>query len=267
MPPDPRASTVVISGGGTGIGAASAERFAADGANVAILGRRKKKLTEVADRTGAMAISADMTNPDEVSAALEEIIDRFGSLDTVVANAGGHGLSPAGSTADEKWAASLLSNVTTAFVLVRAALPHLMRSAGSIVVVTSLAAHFAGPSVVGYTAGKHALLGLMKSLARDYGKFGIRANAVSPGWVRTPMADEEMDTFQAHADVDSRQAAYARVTQDVPLGRPAEPAEIASIIRFLASDEASAMTGAALIADGGAHIVDVPTIEFARAGM
>lgn len=266
MPPDRRAPTVVISGGGTGIGAATAERFAAEGANVAVLGRRKEKLAEVAERTGALPLATDTANADETSEALHDIVARFGSIDTVVAGAGGHGLSTVGTTSDDEWATSLMSNVTTAFVLVRAALPHLIESGGSIVIVSSLAAHFAGPSVAGYTAGKHALDGLTKSLARDYGTYGVRANAVSPGWVRTPMADEEMDTYTEHAG-GGRDAAYATATRDVPLGRPAEPAEIASIIRFLASEEASVMTGATLFADGGAHVVDVPTIEFGRAGM
>lgn len=258
---------MVISGGGTGIGAATAERFAAEGANVAVLGRRKEKLAEVAERTGALPLATDTANADETSAALHDIVTQFGSIDTVVAGAGGHGLSTVGTTSDDEWATSLMSNVTTAFVLVRAALPHLIESCGSIVIVSSLAAHFAGPSVAGYTAGKHALHGLTKSLARDYGTYGIRANAVSPGWVRTPMADEEMDTYTEHAGGDGRDAAYATATGDVPLGRPAEPAEIASIIWFLASEEASVMTGATLFADGGAHVVDVPTIEFGRAGM
>lgn len=257
---------MVISGGGTGIGAATAERFAAEGANVAVLGRRKEKLAEVAERTGALPLATDTANADETSEALHDIVARFGSIDTVVAGAGGHGLSTVGTTSDDEWATSLMSNVTTAFVLVRAALPHLIESGGSIVIVSSLAAHFAGPSVAGYTAGKHALHGLTKSLARDYGTYGVRANAVSPGWVRTPMADEEMDTYTEHAG-GGRDAAYATATRDVPLGRPAEPAEIASIIRFLASEEASVMTGATLFADGGAHVVDVPTIEFGRAGM
>ncbi|GAB6856860.1 SDR family oxidoreductase [Microbacterium xylanilyticum] len=133
--------------------------------------------------------------------------------------------------------------------------------------ISSLAGLFAGPSVAGYTVGKHALIGLTRTLARDYGKHGVRVNAVCPGWVQTPMADEEMDEFAAHAGLTSREEAYATVTADVPLHRPAQPAEIASVVRFLGSHESSYMTGSVLVVDGGAHIVDLPTTAFEHAGM
>jgi len=120
---------------------------------------------------------------------------------------------------------------------------------------------------VGYTTAKHALIGLVRSIARDYGRDGVRANAVCPGWVRTPMADEEMDEFAAAAGLADREAAYAEVTRDVPLERAAAPAEIAEVIRFLASPAASYVTGAVVPIDGGATVVDVPTIAFARAGL
>jgi NAD(P)-dependent dehydrogenase (short-subunit alcohol dehydrogenase family) len=139
----------------------------------------------------------------------------------------------------------------------------LTASRGSIVVVSSLAGLFAGPGVAGYTVGKHALLGLTRSLARDYGRSGVRVNAVCPGWVRTPMADEEMDDFARQAGLASREEGYAIVSKDVPLGRPAEPDEIAAVIRFLASPDASYVTGATLVVDGGAHIVDLPTTALA----
>ncbi len=183
----------------------------------------------------------------------------------LVANAGGHGLSTVGETDDAEWQLAFTTNVTTAFVLAREALPHLIESRGQIVIVSSLAGLFAGPSVAGYTVGKHALIGLTRSLARDYGTHGVRVNAVCPGWVRTPMADAEMDELAKLAGFTDRAEGYGLVTADVPLGRPAEPDEIASLIRFLGSGESSIMTGAVLLADGGAHIVDVPTLAFDHA--
>lgn len=256
---------VVISGGGTGIGAATARRYAAEGARVAILGRRREPLDAVAESTGALAVVADVSDPSSVSAAIGSIVAEFGGIDVLVANAGGHGLSTVGETDDAEWALAFTTNVTTAFVLAREALPHLVESAGQIVIVSSLAGLFAGPGVAGYTVGKHALIGLTRSLARDYGKHGVRVNAVCPGWVRTPMADAEMDELAKLAGFTDRAEGYGLVTLDVPLGRPAEPEEIASLIRFLGSGESSIMTGAVLLADGGAHIVDVPTLAFDHA--
>lgn len=250
---------VVISGGGTGIGAAAARRFAAEGARVVLLGRRRQPLEAVAAEVGGLALPCDTSDGDQTAAAFARVVAEFGRVDTIVANAGGHGLGTVGETSDEAWEVSFRTNVSTAFVLARAALPALTEARGSIVVVSSLAGLFAGPGVAGYTVGKHALLGLTRSLARDYGRSGVRVNAVCPGWVRTPMADEEMDDFARQEGLASREDGYAIVSRDVPLGRPAQPEEIASVIRFLASADASYITGATLVVDGGAHIVDLPT--------
>ncbi|MBS3181562.1 SDR family NAD(P)-dependent oxidoreductase [Leucobacter manosquensis] len=264
---------IVITGGGTGIGAAIAKRYADEGAAVAVVGRRAEPLAEVATATGALPVVADAADRVSARAAIARILERFGRIDVLVANAGGHGFASVGETSDADWNAALTANLTTAFVMAREALPALTESAArrggsEIVVVSSLAGLFAGPSVAGYTVGKHALIGLTRSLARDYGRVGIRVNAVCPGWVRTPMADAEMDEFAAHAaQIADRDAGYAAVTRDVPLGRAAEPSEIASIVRFLGSEESSYMTGSVLVADGGAHIVDLPTVAFEHAGM
>ncbi len=258
---------VLITGGGTGIGAAIAERYAAEGAHVVVVGRRKAVLDEVAERIGALALVADAADAASARGVVEATVARFGRLDVLVNNAGGHGFSAVGDTDDASWAASLQANLNTAFVMSREALPSLIESKGQIVIISSLAGLFAGPSVAGYTVGKHALVGLTKTLARDYGKHGVRVNAVCPGWVQTPMADAEMDEFASHADLGSREEAYATVTADVPLRRPGAPSEIASVVRFLGSGESSYMNGAVLVVDGGAHVVDLPTIAFDHAGM
>ena len=270
---DVQGRVVVITGGGTGIGAAIAERYADDGATVVIVGRRREPLEDVAARIGATAVVADASDGASARAAVAEVVERFGGIDVLVANAGGHGFAAVGDTSDDDWDAAIKVNLSTAFVMAREALPALLgdgngRSGGEIVLVSSPAGPFAGPSVAGYTVGKHALIGLTRSLARDYSRKGVRVNAVCPGWVRTPMADAEMDEFASHApEIADRAAGYAAVTRDVPLGRPAEPAEIASIVRFLGSSQSSYMTGAVLVADGGAHIVDLPTVAFEHAGM
>lgn len=261
-------TVVLITGGGTGIGAAVAERFAAEGAKVAIMGRRAAPLEAVAERIDALPIVADAADSAAARAAVERVLEVFGRIDVLVANAGGHGFSAVDQTSDAAWREAMSANLDTAFVMARETLPALMRAQGKIVVVSSLAGLFAGPSVAGYTVGKHALIGLTRSLARDYARSGVRVNAVCPGWVRTPMADAEMIEFAAHAEqIEDMEAGYAAVTRDVPLGRPAQPAEIAAIVRFLGSAESSYMTGSVLVADGGAHIVDLPTVAFAHADM
>src|SRR5205814_7682159 len=150
-------------------------------------------------------------------------------LDVLVANAGGGGGGAALDTDPERWSEGIRLNLDTAFVAARAALPALIeRGGGSIVIVSSLAGLFAGPGLAGYVTAKHALIGLTRSLARDYGPRGVRVNAVCPGWVRTPTGDEQMDLLGRRKGI-SREEAYALATSQVPLRRPAEPEEIASI--------------------------------------
>lgn len=192
---------------------------------------------------------------------ITQIGERFGGIDALLACAGGHGLGSATHTSDDAWLAALHSNLDSAFHSARACLPMLIERSGSIVLLGSIAALAAGPEVCGYTTAKHALLGLNRSLARDYGPLGVRVNCVCPGWVRTPMADEEMQALMHHYHEDL-DAAYARVCAEVPLRRPATAEEIASVCRFLTSSEASIITGAAIVADGGSSIVDVPTLAF-----
>jgi meso-butanediol dehydrogenase / (S,S)-butanediol dehydrogenase / diacetyl reductase len=253
----------IVTGGGTGIGAAVARRFAQEGARVGVMGRRRDVLDQVAGEIGGVAIDGDAGVTVDVRRAIDSVVEGYGGLDIALASAGGHGTGSVLDTDDASWAESVHSNLTTAFVLVREALPHVIERHGSIVLISSLAGHFAGPEVAGYTATKHGLIGLARSVARDYGRQGVRANVVSPGWVRTPMADEEMDSLAERLGL-SREEAYATVTSEVPLRRPATPDEIASICLFLASDESAVMNGAVLMADGGAHIVDLPTLAFDR---
>jgi meso-butanediol dehydrogenase/(S,S)-butanediol dehydrogenase/diacetyl reductase len=256
--------TALVTGAGTGIGAAVCRRIAAEGGNVVLTGRREAPLKEVAAtlRAPAVVVAADAAVAEELQAVVVAGVEAFGGLDILVANAGGHVPGAAADVDDESWRYSIHANLDTAFVTARAALPHLIRSRGTIVVVSSIAGLFAGPAVAGYVTTKHALIGLTRSLARDYGRFGVRANVVCPGWVRTAMADEQMDELGRTLGLD-RDEAYALVVGDTPLARVAEPDEIASVIAFLASAEASAMTGSVVVADGGAGAVDLPTLAFA----
>lgn len=257
--------TILITGAGTGIGEACARRLADEGHNLVLVGRRRQPLERVAAQTGGLVLVGDAASSEAWSGFIEQIRSRFGSLDALLACAGGHGLGTATETSEEGWQAAMRSNLDSAFYSARACLPLLIERRGSIVLLGSIASLAAGPQVCGYTTAKHALLGLNRSLARDYGPLGVRVNCVCPGWVRTPMADEEMQPLMQHFGEDL-DAAYARVTADVPLRRPASAEEIASVCRFLISDEASIITGASIVADGGSSIVDVPTLVFDRLG-
>lgn len=257
--------TIVITGAGTGIGEACARRLADEGHNLVLLGRRRQPLERVAAQTGGLVLVGDAASAEAWGGFVEQIRSRFGGLDALLACAGGHGLGTATQTSDEGWQAAMRSNLDSAFHSARACLPLLIERRGSIVLLGSIASLAAGPQVCGYTTAKHALLGLNRSLARDYGPLGVRVNCVCPGWVRTPMADEEMQPLMQHFGEDL-DAAYARVTAEVPLRRPASAEEIASVCRFLISDEASIITGASIVADGGSSIVDVPTLVYDRLG-
>jgi NAD(P)-dependent dehydrogenase (short-subunit alcohol dehydrogenase family) len=254
---------VLITGGGTGIGAAAARRFAREGAGVAVMGRRREPLAAVAAEVGGIAIAGDAAAAPDAERAVAEVVERYGGLDVLVANAGGEGGGAVGRVDDETWDAGMRANLRSCFTASRAALSELVSRRGSIVVVSSIAALAAGPHMAGYTTAKAALLGLTRSLSVDYGPDGVRVNAVCPGWVRTPMADAEMDDLGARKGL-SREEAYAAATAAVPLRRPADPAEIASVCAFLASDEASYVTGATIVVDGGTSAVDVGTLAFWR---
>ncbi len=171
------------------------------------------------------------------------------------------GLGRVTDMADADWQQAIDSNLKSAFASARACLPSLIENRGNLVLVASIASLVAGPEVCGYVTAKHALIGLMRSIARDYGPLGVRANAVCPGWVTTPMADEEMQPLMQAYQLNLEEA-YQRVCQDVPLRRAATAEEIARVCRFLASPDASIVTGATLVADGGSTIVDVPTLAF-----
>ncbi|MBD8165503.1 SDR family NAD(P)-dependent oxidoreductase [Erwinia persicina] len=254
---------VLITGGGSGIGAATANMLVAEGARVAITGRRPAPLKAMAEECDVFPVAADMADTQGAARAVAQVADHFGGVDMLVANAGGHGFSRLGETDDAAWQQSLHNNLNSAFVTAREVLPWLTSRGGSMVIVSSLAGLFAGPAVAGYTVTKHALIGLTKSLARDYGAYRVRVNTVCPGWTRTPMAEEEMRQLSVKRGWDpTNRRAWQEVTKDLPLRRPADPEEIASAVTFLLSSAASYITGATLVVDGGAHIVDLPTLSF-----
>ena len=252
----------IVSGGGTGIGAATARMFAKEGAKVVVTGRRAEPLEAVAAETGCHPLAGDTSDDEHVRAAVATAVEEFGGLDIVVANAGlGFG-GAAADVDDERWDRTLAVNITGAFRLARAAIPELIeRGGGSIVLVSSVNAFVSGSESAAYGTSKAAMNGLARSLAVDYGPKGIRANAICPGWVITEMGDRSMEDLVTERGI-SLDEAYALVTRYTPLRRPATAEAIAACCLFLGSDESSNVTGTALVADGGGLAMDLTEVAY-----
>ncbi|MEP1766304.1 MAG: SDR family oxidoreductase [Sulfitobacter sp.] len=255
--------TVLITGAGTGIGSAIARELSSQGANVALLGRRAAPLNAVAETTNGLVVQADAADSGQVNAAIDAIHDRFGPLDVLICNAGGFGFGTLTDNSNDDWNNSVQANLNTAMVTARAAMPDLIAQKGNILMMASIAGLAAGPEACGYVTMKHALIGLAKSITRDYGAKGVRCNTICPGWVRTEMADSEMQELMERKGLSTIEDAYDLVTRDVPMGKPAKPEDVAHAAAFLCSDKAAMISGAVLTVDGGATVVDVPTIAFA----
>ena len=254
----------LVTGAGTGIGRAVAERFAADGYAVGLAGRRREPLEATAatlPEGRSVVISGDVGMESGADAAVGTVVNAFGGLDVLVCNHGVGDSAPVGDDTPEGWDQTMRINLTGPFLLARAALPQLMARGGCIVNVASTNAWQAGPGWASYCTSKAGLVMMTRCIANDYGPHGVRANTVCPGWVRTPMGDEDMSAV-AEAWGTDLERAYALCTRDSPLRRPAEPSEIAAVVRFLASDDASYVNGIEIPVDGGSIAVDASSTAF-----
>jgi meso-butanediol dehydrogenase/(S,S)-butanediol dehydrogenase/diacetyl reductase len=251
----------IVTGGGTGIGAAIAGRLVAEGFAVCITGRRREPLEETAAETGALAFVADTGDPADAQNAVAAAKGAFGRLDLLVCNAGIGSAGTVEEQTPEAWDAVLRTNVTGAFLTCRAALPELVETKGSIVTISSDAGLRAGPRSAAYCTAKAGLIMLTQCIAVDYGPVGVRANCVCPGWIRTPMADREMDELGALRGID-REGAYELASSRVPLRRPGSSDEIASAVAWLASEEAGFATGSVIALDGGNSVLDASSTVF-----
>jgi meso-butanediol dehydrogenase/(S,S)-butanediol dehydrogenase/diacetyl reductase len=247
----------LITGGGSGIGEACARLFAEDGAHVAVMGRRPEPLQRVAAETGGLAAPGDASRTQDCERAVAAAVAEFGRLDILVSCAGVEGEGGVAEMSLDEWRRVLDANLESTMQVARAAVPAMLEGGGgSVVNVSSLAALVAPGNMAAYITSKSAILGLTRSLAVDYGPLGIRVNTLCPGWVWTPMSQDEMRMYAASKGITPDEA-VAHATRYLPLGRMAEPVEIARCVRFLASDDASFVTGATLVADGGSSAVDV----------
>jgi NAD(P)-dependent dehydrogenase (short-subunit alcohol dehydrogenase family) len=235
---------VLITGGASGIGAAAARRFVAEGARIVLVDVDEETGSSLAaelraDGHDAVFHAASVCDETEVAGIYEHLHEEFGRLDVLFNNAGVVQDSFAATTTLIEWRRVLEVNLDGAFLMARSAIPMLARAGGGAIVNTaSIYGLVSAPGSTSYVASKHAVEGLTKSLALEHAADGIRVNAVCPGFVNTPMV-------QAAVEEDATLAALH------PLGRVAEPEEIVAVVAFLASDEASFVTGASYVVDGG----------------
>ncbi|HEX2316467.1 MAG TPA: SDR family oxidoreductase [Thermomonospora sp.] len=253
---------VLITGAAGGVGSATARRFAAAGARVAVTDIDADRLTALAGEIGALPLPADGTRREAVREVVARAAGELGGLDTVVAAQGAAVPGNAGPNGDAAWFRAFDVNLHGAYFLAGEVMPHLMARRGSMVLIASTAGLLSGPpGTVGYSAAKAGVIGLVRWLARDFGPRGVRVNGVCPGWIRTPLGEGAM-SYLARREGITVEDAYRAAAAHVPLRRVAEPEEIASVCAFLASPDASIVTGHVLVADGGGAAVDPATILF-----
>jgi NAD(P)-dependent dehydrogenase (short-subunit alcohol dehydrogenase family) len=241
----------LITGGGTGIGAAAAEHLNAAGAKLSLLGRRLEPLQAVAASAGGTAIQCDVTDSGRIRAAFDEARAANGPIELLIVNAGIAESAPFHKMTRESWDRIIGVNLTAAFECARAAIGDLLKSDnGRLVFVASVASLRGVPYAAHYAASKHGLLGLMRSLAAEYAKTNLTVNAVCPGYVDTPMTDQSVARVSEITGRSEDQARSA-ITNMNASGRLVDPQAIGNVIAMLCLPLSRDINGAAVTIDGG----------------
>ena len=254
---------MVVTGGGSGIGAATVELLRARDYEVLATGRRAASLEAVAKATGCATFTGDVATPVD-NERLSEAVASIPAPLVGLVNAAG--LNVAGTVAQatlEEWNRTIAVNLTGAFDVTRQLLPSLRSGAGSIVMVASVVADRAPRGACAYAVSKAglAMLGYVLAVEEGRGERPVRCNIVNPGWTRSEMADAEMAAFADEVGIDV-ESAYRELSKLVPLGRPANATEIARVIVWLLGSDASYVNGATVSVDGGHRLMDVGTVPF-----
>jgi NAD(P)-dependent dehydrogenase (short-subunit alcohol dehydrogenase family) len=237
----------LITGAAAGIGRATAERLASEGASLLLVDVQADALAEVATRCAAaggkaVAVPCDVSDPVQIAAAVQRCVDEFGRLDVLINIAGILSLDHTHELTLERWNQVLTINLTGTFLFCKAALPHLLQSGGNIVNTASTAALAGMPYGAAYGASKAGVLGLTRALAVEYGKKGVRANAVSPGSIKTAMGSRQ----HLPDGLD-----WKLIERHMPLDQGRGPEVVANVIAMLASDEGAHINGESIRIDGG----------------
>lgn len=242
---------VVVTGAGSGMGRSMVHEFVAAGDRVAAVGRTREKVeatvAELEDPSRALAVEADVSVPDAVASCVGAVLDWSGRIDVLINNAGIiDSYRPAHEVPLEEWDENIAVNLTGPFLMARAAIPNMLeRSSGVILNVASMASFSAAGGGTAYTAAKHGLIGLTRQLTFDYGKLGIRVNAICPGATLTGLAEGMMD--DQGDDVPDIEEELRRF----PAGRWCEPREVARLAIYLAGEDAAFIHGSSVLIDGG----------------
>ena len=252
---------VLITGGGTGIGAAVAERLASEGARLSLLARDGERLRDVvgglepAESGAHFSMSCDVRDPQAVEAAVRAAAGECGPLYACIANAGVGGPNGPSDEGGDRWDDLVLTNLSGTYHTLRAATQHLSPegSARHLVVISSILARIGVPGYSGYCASKAGLLGLVRAMSAELAASEVQVNAVCPGWVNTSMANEGIEGMAAGMNM-SVEDARALAMSAVPMGRMSEPEDIAGLVAWLISDDARGVTGQALDMNGGAFM-------------
>ena len=238
----------IVTGAGGGIGREIARRLTREGMVVAVLDRDSAAAEAVAGEIGGLALAADVTSPEQVRRAVDTVLARLQRIDVLVNNAGIAWMGPAMDMPLEALQAMLRVNVEGVFIVTRAVLPHMMASrSGSVVNLASWAGKTGNANFAGYCASKFAVIGLTQALAREMAPHSIRVNAICPGIVVDTAMRSTIEVQQRHYGLPDT----AEREKSIPIGRVSVPDDVARIAAFLASDEASYMTGESINLSGG----------------
>lgn len=244
----------IVTGGGGGIGRATALRLAGEGASIVAVDLPGDALTEAADAIEAaggtaIAVAADVTNAEEVAGYVEQASARFGGVDILFNNAGIEGVvTPLDVYPDDMFDQVLSVNVKGVWLGMKHVADAMRRRGGGVIINTASVAGLSGtPNLVAYGASKHAVVGMTKTAAIEFAPAGIRVNAVCPAPIETRM----MRSIEAGAMPDDPESMKKAVTETLPLGRYGEPEEVAALVAFLASEDATYITGGIYPIDGG----------------
>jgi len=252
--------TVVITGGGTGLGRAMAEAFGTEGAAVCVVGRRQERLDETAaaiESAGgrAFGLSADVRDAARVEAVMREVLERTGRIDVLVNNAAGNFVCPSEDLSPNGFKSVVDIVLLGTFYCTRHAFPALRSAKGSIVNIIAAYAWSGEPGAVHSASAKAGVLAMTRTLAAEWGRFGVRVNAVAPGPIHTEGTD---------ANLWSVGNVEEQVRASVPMGRLGEPSDVSHAVLWLCSDEAQWISGATLSVDG-AQWLHGGTLDFRRA--